>query len=160
PVRGHVTGADGGTVDEAGAVALDRAKLLAARFRAANDRPYLASALYALSVVVSNVLPTMAVDRMWRCYVNPAFVAQTPVDRLAGVWLPAVPHVLRARHGRAARLPAAQQDDHHRVNLAQDCEINDDLVEDGLRLPAGHIRPGTFGLPNGKLFEEYLPRIP
>ncbi|MFI9630664.1 VWA-like domain-containing protein [Streptomyces sp. NPDC052042] len=135
-------------------------KLLAARYRAATDRPYLASALYALSVVPSAGVPTMGVDRHWRCYVSPAFVAATPVAELAGVWLHEVAHLLRDHHGRAERLPAAEQRDHHRLNVAQDCEINDDLITDGLPLPAGRMEPRLFGLPTGRLFEEYLPSIP
>ncbi|MFI5843953.1 VWA-like domain-containing protein [Catenuloplanes sp. NPDC051500] len=140
--------------------ALDRAKLLAARFRAASDRPYLASALYTLVVVPTAQVPTMGVDKLWRCYVNPGFVDATPVPELAGVWIHEVSHLLRDHHGRAARLPATMQADHARVNLAQDCEINDDLADDGIPLPEAHIRPRTFGLPNGRLFEQYLPDIP
>lgn len=139
---------------------LDRAKLLAARFRAAGDRPYLASALYSLTVVPSDRVPTMGVDRHWRCYVSPAFVEQTPVEQLAGVWIHEVAHLLRDHHGRADRLTADQRADHHRVNLAQDCEINDDLVADGLPLPEGRIHPELYGLPTGQLFEQYLPSLP
>ncbi|MEV1244576.1 VWA-like domain-containing protein [Nonomuraea sp. NPDC050022] len=138
----------------------DRVKLLAARYRAASDRPYLASALYSLTVVPTSVVPTMAVDRHWRCYVSPAFVAATPVPELAGVWIHEVSHVLRDHHGRADRLPATDQRDRLRVNVAQDCEINDDLLADGLALPEGRVEPGTFGLTAGRLFEEYLPRLP
>lgn len=139
---------------------LDRAKLLAARFKAAQDRPYLASALYALTVVPSARVPTMGVDRHWRCYVAPAFVDATPVTELAGVWIHEVAHLLRDHHARAGRLPAADQRDHLRVNLAQDCEINDDLLADGLRLPEGRVEPRDFGLPAGGMFESYLPAIP
>jgi predicted metal-dependent peptidase len=139
---------------------LDRTKVLAARFRAGTDRPYLASALYALSLVPTTQVPTMAVDRYWRCYVNPDFVAAIPVPELAGVWIHEASHLLRDHHGRAARLPPPFAGDRPRINLAQDCEINDDLIADGLSLPADHIRPATFGLPTGKLFEEYLPGIP
>lgn len=139
---------------------LDRTKLLAARYRAANDRPYLASALFTLSVVPSTVVPTMAVDRLWRCYVNPSFVDDTPVPELAGVWIHEAAHLLRDHHGRAQRLPPEDRDDRARVNLAQDAEINDDLAGDGIVLPANHIRPATFGLPTGQLFEQYLPGIP
>ncbi|MBB2910847.1 putative metal-dependent peptidase [Streptosporangium becharense] len=142
------------------AAGLDRAKLLAARYRAASDRPYLASALYALTVVPSGRVPTMGVDRRWRCYVSPAFVEATAVQELAGVWIHEVAHLLRAHHGRADRLPAARQRDHLRVNIAQDCEINDDLIADGLALPAGRVEPGHFGLETGLLFEDYLPRLP
>ncbi|QDY81005.1 VWA domain-containing protein [Streptomyces qinzhouensis] len=139
---------------------LDRAKLLAARYQAAEARPYLASALYALTVVPSERVGTMAVDRYWRCYVAPAFVDATPVEELAGVWIHEAAHLLRDHHGRADRLSAADQRDHRRVNIAQDCEINDDLVADGLRLPAGRMEPRLFGLPGGRLFEEYLRDLP
>jgi predicted metal-dependent peptidase len=102
----------------------------------------------------------MAVDRLWRCYVNPSFVDDIEVVELAGVWVHEAAHLLRDHHGRSERLPDEYRQDRARVNLAQDCEINDDLTSDGIRLPAGHIRPATFGLPEGRLFEEYLPHIP
>ncbi|MBB5868797.1 putative metal-dependent peptidase [Allocatelliglobosispora scoriae] len=139
---------------------LDRAKLLAARLRAASDRPYLASALYSLTVVPSPSVPTMGVDRYWRCYVNPAFVDAHPVAELAGVWIHEVAHLLRDHHGRADRLAHTDRQDHHRVNIAQDCEINDDLLSDRLSLPAGRVEPKDYQLPNGQLFEQYLPHIP
>ncbi|MFI6575363.1 VWA-like domain-containing protein [Nocardiopsis sp. NPDC050513] len=139
---------------------LDRTKLLAARYRAATERPYLASALYSLTVVPGAGVPTMGVDRHWRCYVSPAFVAATPVPELAGVWVHEVAHLLRDHHGRADRLPAGEQRDRLRVNVAQDCEINDDLLADGLELPKGRVEPKGYGLPAGLLFEEYLPLLP
>ncbi|MFE7098619.1 vWA domain-containing protein [Streptomyces erythrochromogenes] len=139
---------------------LDRAKLLAARYKAAEARPYLASALYALTVVPSAGVRTMGVDRHWRCYVSPAFVEATEVVELAGVWIHEVAHLLRDHHGRAERLPAADQRDHVRVNIAQDCEINDDLLADGLSLPEGRMEPRLYGLPTGGLFETYLAGIP
>ncbi|MFI8263193.1 MULTISPECIES: DUF2201 family putative metallopeptidase [unclassified Streptomyces] len=139
---------------------LDRAKLLAARYKAAEGRPYLASALYALTVVPSAGVPTMGVDRYWRCYVSPAFVDATPVAELAGVWIHEVAHLLRDHHARADRLPAGDQRDHRRVNIAQDCEINDDLIADGLALPEGRMEPRLFGLAAGGMFETYLSAIP
>lgn len=139
---------------------LDRVKLLAARYRAATDRPYLASALYSLTVVPSTGVPTMGVDRYWRCYVSPAFVDATPVPELAGVWVHEVAHLLRDHHGRTDRLPAAEQRDRLRVNVAQDCEVNDDLLADGLPLPTGRVEPRLFGLATGGLFETYLPHLP
>ncbi|WP_329234818.1 VWA-like domain-containing protein [Streptomyces sp. NBC_01460] len=139
---------------------LDTTKLLAARYRAATDRPYLASALYALTVVPSDEVPTMGVDRHWRCYVSPGFVDRTPVAELAAVWVHEVAHLLRDHHGRADLLPARDRRDRHRVNVAQDCEINDDLVADGLPLPAGRLEPRLFGLPEGQLFEAYLAALP
>ncbi|WP_238015305.1 VWA-like domain-containing protein [Dactylosporangium sp. AC04546] len=157
---GHDCGHGAAEAKEPAGSVLDRTKLLAARFRAAKLRPYLAAALYALSVVPSWHLATMGVDRHWRLYVNPDFVAEHDVEELAGVWVHEVAHLLRDHHGRADRLQTADRIDHHRVNLAQDCEINDDLVADGLTLPAARVEPKTFGLPEGRLFEEYLAGIP
>ncbi|MEV0271209.1 VWA-like domain-containing protein [Hamadaea sp. NPDC050747] len=139
---------------------LDRTKLLAARFRAATDRPYLASALYSLTVVESQTVPTMAVDRHWRCYVSAEFVDRLPVAQLAAVWLHEVAHLLRDHHGRASLLPPGQRRDHHRVNVAQDAEINDDLLADGQPLPEERVDPARLGLPTGLLFEQYLPLLP
>ncbi|WP_349307714.1 VWA-like domain-containing protein [Streptomyces sp. HNM0645] len=50
--------------------------------------------------------------------------------------------------------------DRYRVNVAQDCEINDDLLADGLPLPEGRMEPRGFGLPEGQLFEAYVDRLP
>ncbi|WP_218021256.1 hypothetical protein [Nocardia crassostreae] len=58
---------------------MDRTKMLAARFRAATDRPYLATALYALTMVPTALVPTLGVDARWRCYVNAEFVASLTV---------------------------------------------------------------------------------
>ncbi|GHJ48747.1 hypothetical protein Cs7R123_60890 [Catellatospora sp. TT07R-123] len=153
-------GAPDGTGRSDGSARLDRTRLLAARLRAAQDRPYLGTALYSLTVVASEQVPTMGVDRYWRCYVNPDFVARTPVEQLAAVWIHEVAHLLRDHHGRADRLPVADRHDHHRLNVAQDCEINDDLIADGLPLPENRVDPKGLGLPTGQLFEQYLPSLP
>ncbi|WNI20754.1 DUF2201 family putative metallopeptidase [Streptomyces sp. ITFR-16] len=143
--------------------ALDLDKLFAARLQAARARPYLATALFALHTVESRWVPTMAVDRHWRCYVSPGFVDRTPVEELAGVWVHEVSHLLRDHHGRSDRFarehgltgPAERL----RMNIAADCEINDDAFGDGLVRPAGAVEPEALGLPEGELMEEYLSRF-
>jgi predicted metal-dependent peptidase len=155
PVEGGPVEAGPDRVADA-ARALDRTKLLAARLRAAGAQPYLASALYSLTVVPSHGVPTMGVDRHWRCYVNPAFVDATPVHELAAVWVHEVAHLLRDHHRRATLVAPEMRHDHHRVNIAQDCEINDDISS----LPSSAMRPALFGLPDGQMFEQYLPGIP
>ncbi|MER7816431.1 VWA-like domain-containing protein [Streptomyces sp. NPDC096153] len=142
---------------------LDLDKLYAARLHAARVRPYLATALFALGTVESRRVPTMAVDRHWRCYVSPAFVDRTPVEELAGVWVHEVSHLLRDHHGRSDRVarergltgPAQRL----RMNIAADCEINDDVYGDGLAMPEGAVRPASLGLPEGELMEDYLRRF-
>jgi predicted metal-dependent peptidase len=143
--------------------ALDRDKLFAARLHAARVRPYLATALFALHPVESRQVPTMAVDRHWRCYVSPAFVDRTPVEELAGVWVHEVSHLLRDHHGRGDRF--ARQNgtsgpaERLRINIAADCEINDDAYGDGLVRPEDAVRPEPLGLPENWLMEEYLTRL-
>ncbi|MCX5384123.1 VWA-like domain-containing protein [Streptomyces sp. NBC_00083] len=143
-----------------GALALDYDKLFAARLHAARVRPYLAAALFALHPVESRRVPTMGVDRHWRCYVSPAFVARTPAEELAAVWVHEVSHLLRDHHGRSDRLarehgltgPAQRL----RMNVAADCEINDDVYGDGLVRPSWVVEPESLGLRRGELMEEYL----
>ncbi|MFD3807558.1 VWA-like domain-containing protein [Streptomyces sp. NPDC058619] len=144
-------------------VALDFGTLYAARLQAARARPYLATALFALHVVEARGVPTMAVDRHWRCYVSPAFVARTPVEELAGVWVHEVSHLLRDHHGRSDRVARARgltgPGERLRMNIAADCEINDDAFGDGLVRPEGAIGPEFLGLPAGQLMEDYLLRF-
>ncbi|KUL26194.1 vWA domain-containing protein [Actinoplanes awajinensis] len=142
---------------------LDTEKLYAARLYAAKARPYLASALFALHVVDSPRTPTMAVDRHWRCYVSPAFVAHTPLDELAAVWVHEVSHLLRDHHGRGDRYVDKhglnRVGERLRLNIAADCEINDDVYGDGLPYPSGAVHPDQLRLPAGLLMEDYLPRF-
>ncbi|WP_373299990.1 vWA domain-containing protein [Streptomyces xantholiticus] len=154
-------------------IPLDTEKLLAARLHAVKVRPYLAGALFALHVVEDRSVPTMAVDAHWRCYVSPGFVARTPVEELAGVWVHEVSHLLRDHHGRGERyareheehgpgersargVPPAEGWGRLRRNIAADFEINDDIYGDGLPLPAGAVLPSLLRLPDGLLMEEYL----
>lgn len=140
--------------------ALDLDKLFAARLYAVRARPYLATALFALHVVESRAVPTMAVDRHWRCYVSPAFVDRTLLEELAGVWVHEVSHLLRDHHGRSDRVARERgltgRGERLRMNIAADCEINDDVFGDGLPRPEGAVDPGVLDLPEGKLMEDYL----
>ncbi|WP_089156383.1 vWA domain-containing protein [Micromonospora sp. NBS 11-29] len=139
---------------------LDRDKLFTARLHAVRVRPYLAAALFALHVVESRRVPTMAVDRHWRCYVSPLFVDRTPVEELAGVWVHEVSHLLRDHHGRGDRVARERgltgPGERLRMNIAADCEINDDVFGDGLARPEGAVEPGDLLLPEGQLMEDYL----
>ncbi|TVT45605.1 hypothetical protein FNH05_20535 [Amycolatopsis rhizosphaerae] len=139
---------------------LDEEKLFAARLHAVRSRPYLATALFALHTVESRRVPTMAVDRHWRCYVSPAFVDRTPLEELAGVWVHEVSHLLRDHHGRSDRFAVKHgltgPGERLRMNIAADCEINDDIFGEGLVPPEGAVQPALLRLPEGQLMEDYL----
>lgn len=140
--------------------ALDFDKLFAARLLAVRARPYLATALYALHLVESRRVPTMGVDRYWRCYVSPAFVDRTSVEELASILVHEVSHLLRDHHGRSDRFAREHNltgpGERLRMNIAADAEINDDAYGDGLVRPEGAVLPATLGLPDGELMEDYL----
>ncbi|MFF0394090.1 VWA-like domain-containing protein [Kitasatospora sp. NPDC004615] len=142
---------------------LDLEKLYAARLQAVRARPYLATALFAMQVVESAQVPTMAVDRYWRCYVSPAFVAARSEEDLASIWVHEVSHLLRdhaARGDRAMRKYRLYGPEGRlRINLAADCEINDDVFGDGLVRPQDAVYPETLRLPPGLLMEEYLTKF-
>jgi len=182
--------------DRSPGLELDRGKLFAARAAAVAAQPYLATALHAMSVVESDQVPTMAVDRYWRCYVSPRFVAALDVGELAAVWLHEVAHLIRDHHRRADRLlersrradvartaglpssggsldPQRPDREALRLNLAMDCEINDDLLAflpdrpggpapDRIRLPEGAVTRGSLRLDGsaGVLFEQIVRLIP
>ncbi|MER6535751.1 vWA domain-containing protein [Streptomyces sp. 900105755] len=140
--------------------ALDLDKLYAARLQAARARPYLATALFALHVVADRRVPTMAVDKHWRCYVSPAFVDLMPEEDLAGVWVHEVSHLLRDHHARSDRVARERgltgAGERLRMNIAADLEINDDAYGDGLAQPRGAVRPYMLRLDEGQLMEDYL----
>ncbi|WP_306361037.1 VWA-like domain-containing protein [Nocardia sp. CC227C] len=139
---------------------LDVDKFFAARLYAVRVRPYLATALFALHIVESRRVPTMCVDRYWRCYASPAFVAHMPVEELAGVLVHEVSHLLRDHHGRGERFAREHEltgpGERLRMNIAADFEINDDIFDDALVRPESAITAADIDLPEGKLMEEYL----
>ncbi|MEV7602316.1 VWA-like domain-containing protein [Kitasatospora sp. NPDC089797] len=157
---GRHPGPRAGRADGTELRALDRDKLYAARLQAVRARPYLATALFALHLVESREVSTMAVDRYWRCYAAPGFVDRTPVEDLASVWVHEVSHLLRGHHARSDRLARdlglRGPEDRLRMNIAADCEINDDAFGDGLVVPAGAVLPRRLKLPEGQLMEDYV----
>ena len=136
-------------------VKLDSLKI--ARTRAAEDRPYLASALWNLVPVERKGLGTMATDTHWRLYYDPE-LPWGPKE-MSAVLQHEVWHLLRSHHVRAESRGI------HMVNatawnIAADMEINDDLMAEGATLPKGAVYPAALGYPNGKLTEEYYDMFP
>jgi len=125
-------------------------ELQAARLRLVKERPYLASAAWALVPVEKPGLGTLAVDMWWRLYYDPAVATKWTVEELSGVLYHEISHLIRDH--------ASRMRDYDRIaaNIAADAEINDDLLAEGVRLPAGAITPASIGQPDGLLAEEYL----
>lgn len=124
-------------------------ELQAARLRLVKDHPYLAAALWALCPVEKPGLGTMAVDRRWRVYFDPAVTSRWSVEEAAGVLYHEICHLLRDHASRMENL------DPRLANIAADLEINDDLLREEVKLPGSPLLPAAFGLPEGLLAEEY-----
>jgi predicted metal-dependent peptidase len=125
-------------------------ELQAARLRLVKERPYLAAAAWALQPVARPGLGTLAVDRWWRVYFDPAVAQRWTVEELAGVLYHEICHLLR---DHAARM---ENYDHAVANLATDMEINDDLLRESIKLPGTPVTPAAIGQPEGLLAEEYV----
>ena len=80
-------------------------------------------------------------DQWWRLYYDPAVVAAWPVEELAGVLYHEISHLLRDHAGRMKEFERAA------ANIAADAEINDDLIAEGIRLPANPVTPEKIGQP-------------
>jgi predicted metal-dependent peptidase len=131
--------------------------LQVARVRAAHQRSYFAPALFNLVPVETDLIGSMAVDSQWRLYYNLDWITRHSVEENASLLIHEVSHLLRDHEGRKN---AAGLKDHRRWNTAADCEINDDLHEEGLPLPGDPPLPGKFGLQSGHNAEIYYNQLP
>jgi predicted metal-dependent peptidase len=132
-------------------------ELQAARVRAAHQRSYFAPALFNLVPVETDLIGSMAVDAQWRLYYNAGWLTAHTVEENATLLIHEVSHLLRDHE---ARKKAAGIRDGRRWNTAGDCEINDDLYDEGLPLPGDPPMPGKYGLPSGKSAEIYYNELP
>lgn len=157
----EATAAEAGCPSEAGSPSRSAGRLSpaadrilrAARLWITLNRPYYSRALFACPVVPTDELPTMAIDERWRIYVNSEFVESRTVEQTAAVLIHELNHGLRSHADRARNSdvgPGAVDV----WNYAADCEINDDLVEDGLDVEGG-VLPETFGLSEHDTAEQY-----
>ena len=126
--------------------------LQAARVRASYQRAYFAPALFNLVPVQTEAIASMAVDAHWRLYYNDAWLATHTVEENAAVLIHEVSHLLRQHDGRKQ---AAAVTNITLWNTATDCEINDDLLAEGLPLPDNPPQPGAYGLQTGENAETY-----
>jgi predicted metal-dependent peptidase len=136
--------------------ALDSHKLAAARLWAATRLPYLASALFAQSVVVEPDSGTIAVDRSWHVHADPAVVDSLSAEELGKLLVHLSGHLLRDHAARAAAIHADDDGARATWNRAADAEINDDLARDGCVPAVAPDLPTTLHCPDGQLGEFYF----
>lgn len=134
---------------------LDEQKVAAARLWAALRFPYLASALFASSVVSAPGLGSIAVDRSWRLYMDPDVVTRWGADEVGTVLVHHAGHLLRDHAARARQLGIDEKTEGNWVTAA-DAEINDDLVDADLNFPVDPIVPSALECEPGGFAEEYF----
>lgn len=87
---------------------------------APRDLPYLAHALYALSVVETTSVAGISADQQWRLYVNPTAVAETEIPELGRELAHLTWHLLMDHAGRARTMRvdlATAEHWHHAAEL-------------------------------------------
>lgn len=131
-------------------------QLQAARVRAAYQRSYFAPALFSLVPVETTIIGSMAVDAHWRLYYNPTWLTSHTVEENATLLIHEVSHLLRDHEGRRK---SAGITNYQRWNTATDCEINDDLQDEGLPLPGDPPLPSKYGLESGDHAEVYFAQL-
>lgn len=139
---------------------LDRHHLAAARLWAANRFPYLATALFAATVVEREGLggDGVAVDDRWRLYVEPGRANAWSVGELGALLIHHTGHLVRDHAGRAETLGITAATASSWSTVA-DAELNDDLVDAGLTMPGVAILPDDLGFERGRMAEEYFHRL-
>jgi predicted metal-dependent peptidase len=130
--------------------------LQAARLRASYQRAYFAPALFNLIPVRTDLIASMAVDAYWRLYYNESWMTTHTVEENAALLIHEVGHLVRDHE---ARKKAASATNARLWNTAADCEINDDLVNEGLPLPGNPPQPGAYGLETGSTAELYYKEL-
>ena len=130
--------------------------LQAARVRAAYQRAYFAPALFNLIPVRTDLIASVAVDTRWRLYYNEDWLTSHTVEENAAVLIHEVSHLLREHD---ARRHAAAATNERLWNTAADCEINDDVLAEGLPLPDNPPTPERFGLRPGENAENYYRQL-
>lgn len=155
------------------ALSKEAALLAAIRLRAAKERPYFSTALFALKLVPLAGLGTTAIDRYGRVYVDTTIIGpgkKWTIPQAAWALVHELGHWLREHHRRAAPLieayPTEEREDiARRVNDAEDAELNDDADAEGWDLPGNYYTPQVlaeqYGVPleDHKLFEVYWQAI-
>ncbi len=128
-----------------------KAKLAAARSQIKMKSPYYRSALYRVRWVEQPGMGTLGMTANGIIFYDPAFVDTLTTAELAAAVVHELYHWLRDHHGRGKALG----NDHQLWNMAGDLEINDDLEEQGYKLPTNCLSVDQFKLPKGKMMEEY-----
>ena len=129
-------------------------RLQAARLWIAANRPYYSKALFSCAVIATAAPAGVGIDERWRVYANSEYLESLTVERAAAELIHALNHGLRD-HAQRARNTAVDAARSMLWNAAADCEINDDLFEDGLIEEDVWLIPEDLGMDAFRPAEHY-----
>ena len=106
-------------------------RLHAARLWIAANRPYYAKAIFSCPIIPTAAPASVGIDETWRIYANSEHLESLTVEQTAAALIHVLNHALRD-HAQRARNTGVDALTVAVWNAAADCEINDDLLLDGL----------------------------
>jgi predicted metal-dependent peptidase len=137
-----------------------RSRFAAARLWAASRQPYLASALFAATIIVDENCKTIAVDRSWNIHADPAAASGLEPPQLGALLLHLIGHLVREHSDRAQGTGVADDNRREWWNRCADAEINDDLLAAGAAPPVACDLPSDLGALGAQLVETYYEGSP
>jgi predicted metal-dependent peptidase len=131
-----------------------------ARWHATKKFPYLSRALFAATFVETDKVPTMAVDKRFRVYFNPAHIRECELESFDAVIEGVVHEILHPTLRHETRARASHAADHAHWNRCGDCELVQSIRAAGIKLWSKGLTPEKMGWPEDLTAEEYykLPR--
>jgi predicted metal-dependent peptidase len=118
--------------------------------------PYLASALFALTMNDAPGCHTIGVDTTWHLHADPEQVDQLSVDDLGKLFIHLGGHLLRDHAERASNASVEELESREQWNRASDAELNDDLINDSSVPAVAPTLPADLGCIDGQLAEHYF----
>ncbi len=134
-------------------------RIRVARAWCENVMPYMGAGLYNLTMVETDKVPMMGVDKRWRCYWNRSAIETWSIPQIGTVLFHELSHCLKEHHKRAIEAGVGKGSTINSAsiwNAAADAEINDDLVQvQKIEFPIEPVLPGN--LVKDKPYEDGLP---
>ena len=124
--------------------------LAKARIAACRLWPAATSAILSLVPVERRGLGTLAVDKHWRLYFDPEYLATVDDQTAAVIVLHEVSHLLLRHHERGGNAT-----DWKLWNVATDCSVNFRLQAEGHTVPPEWMTPARFQLQGNLSAEQY-----
>lgn len=147
-------------------------ELQVARTILVHKHPYVSSILWSVGFKPVPGMGTLGVDKYWRCIYDPAVLQKWTQDEIVGVLFHEINHLLRDHpmrsevivglrpNTRPQDIDATTRQELMKMNLAEDAEINPELLHCGFKLPGKPMLPSALSAKDGLLAEDYYRMFP